>query len=270
MRYNQNGRRNLVTTSNTADHPEFVRQQYLFAAHIRDPVNNPCPEAVEERRMKIYRELFYNNVEGFIANSFPILRQIMLNKLWHAMIQDYFAKHLSHTPLFPEIPREFLKYLEHERKMQPNDPPFILELAHYEWVELALSILDEKFEEAKINPEGDLLDGIPVISPLAWPLSYRFPVHKISPDFQPGVPGATQTHLIVYRDADFDVHFVEINAVTARLLQLISSNNHKSARTLLQQIAVELNHAQPDIVVRGGMDILNDLQKRQVILGIYA
>lgn len=270
MRYNQNGRRNLVTTSNTADHPEFVRQQYLFAAHIRDPANNPCPEAVEERRMKIYRELFYNNVEGFIANSFPILRQIMLNKLWHAMIQDYFAKHLSHTPLFPEIPREFLKYLEHERKMQPNDPPFILELAHYEWVELALSILDEKFEEAKINPEGDLLDGIPVISPLAWPLSYRFPVHKISPDFQPGVPGATQTHLIVYRDADFDVHFVEINAVTARLLQLISSNNHKSARTLLQQIAVELNHAQPDIVVRGGMDILNDLQKRQVILGIYA
>ncbi|WP_293005439.1 DUF2063 domain-containing protein [Nitrosomonas sp.] len=258
-----------MITYNTADRPEFVRQQYFFAAHIRDPENNPCPEALEERRLKIYRELFYNNVEGYIANSFPVLRQIMLDKPWHAMIRDYFARHLSRTPLFPEMPREFLKYLELERTAQPDDPPFILELAHYEWVELALSILDEKVEEARINPEGGLLDGIPVISPLAWPLSYRFPVHKISPDFQPRVPGATQTHLIVYRDADFDVHFIEINAVTARLLQLISRNDHKSARTLLQQIAVELKHAQPDIVIRGGLGILNDLRKRQVILGIY-
>ncbi|PSJ18598.1 HvfC family RiPP maturation protein [Nitrosomonas supralitoralis] len=257
-----------MTTYNTADHSDFVRQLYAFAAHIRDPKKNPCPEALEERRMKIYRELFYNNVESFISSSFPVLRQIMMHERWHGMIRDYFANHLSHTPLFPEIPREFLKYLDHERIAQPDDPPFILELAHYEWVELALSISDEKVEIATINPKGDLLDGIPVISPFAWSLSYRFPVHKISPDFQPRAPEATQTNLIVYRDADFAVHFIEINAVTARLLQLISSNDHKSARTLLQQISVELNHVQADVVVRGGMEILSDLRKRQVILGV--
>ena len=258
-----------MSTRNTPDRPVFVRQQYAFAAHIRNPEKNPGPEGIEERRMKIYRELFYNNVEGFIANTYPVLRRILPDDRWHAMMRDYFAQHISHTPLFPEMPREFLKYLEHEREPQPDDPPFLLELAHYEWVELALSLLDEKIDATEIDAQGDLLDGIPVISPLAWALSYRFPVHKIGPDFQPSEAGGMQTHLIVYRDADFDVRFIEINPVTARLLQLFSGEDAVSGRAALQQVAAELNHPQPGIVIQGGMELLNDLRRRQVILGTY-
>lgn len=217
--------------------------------------------------MKIYRELFYNNVEDFMASTYPVLRQITSDERWHALIRDYFSNHLSHTPLFPEMPREFLKYLEHERQPHAGDPPFLLELAHYEWVELALSILDEKIDETKIDSYGDLLDGIPVMSPLAWSLSYHFPVHKISPAFQPKDTGETPTHLVVYRDADFNVHFIDINPVTARLIRLISDNTNQTGRALLQQIATELNHPEPNIVVHGGTEILNDLRKRKVILG---
>lgn len=258
-----------MSTRNTPDRPVFVRQQYAFAAHIRNPEKNPGPEGIEERRMKIYRELFYNNIEGFIANTYPVLRRILPDDRWHAMMRDYFAQHISHTPLFPEMPREFLKYLEHEREPQPDDPPFLLELAHYEWVELALSLLDEKIDATEIDAQGDLLDGIPVISPLAWVLSYRFPVHKIGPDFQPSEAGGMQTHLIVYRDADFDVRFIEINPVTARLLQLFSGEDAVSGRAALQQVAAELHHPQPGIVIQGGMELLNDLRRRQVILGTY-
>lgn len=256
-----------MSTYNTADRPDFVRQQYAFAAHIRDPERNPCPEGIEDRRMKIYRELFYNNVEGFIANTFPVLRRITPDARWHAMIRDYFAHHLSHTPLFPEMPREFLKYLEHERKPQPDDPPFLLELAHYEWVELALSLLDEKIDATKIDVDGDLLEGIPVISPLAWPLSYRFPVHRIGPVFQPKEADDKSTHLIVYRDTGFDVRFIEINPVTARLLQLLSGDDPVPGRIALQQIAAELNHPQLDAVIQGGIEILQNLRKCHVILG---
>lgn len=258
-----------MSTHNTADRPAFVRQQYAFAAHIRNPERNPCPEEIEERRMSIYRELFYNNVESFIANTYPVLRQILPDDRWHAMIRDYFAHHVSHTPLFPEMPREFLKYLEHERKPQPDDPPFLFELAHYEWVELALSLLDEKIEETKIDSLGDLLDSIPVISPLAWSLCYDFPVHKISPDFQPKEADEKQTHLIVYRDAVFDVHFIEINPVTARLLQLFSGEEAVPGRAALQQVAAELSHPQPGAVIQGGIEILQNLRKRHVILGVY-
>lgn len=251
-----------------ADRPDFISQQYAFAAHIRNPDAYPRPKDVEERRMKIYRELFYNNIEDLIANTFPVLRNITTDDRWHAMIRDFYSNHISHTPFFSELSGEFLKYLELERTLLPDDPPFLLELAHYEWVELALSLLDHPIDSPTIDPQGDLLQGVPVISPLAWPLTYQFPVHKIGPAFQPTAPdSSTITHLLVYRDSHFTIHFIDINPVTARLLDLISNHNDMRGKELLCHIATELGHSQPDNVIQGGLAILNDLKQRCVILG---
>ena len=95
---------------------EFIRQQYAIAAHIRDPDHAPAPADIEDRRMDIYRELFYNNVEGFISGTFPVLRDILEDEDWHAMVRDYFHQHRSRTPLFLEIPREFLAWMHDERE----------------------------------------------------------------------------------------------------------------------------------------------------------
>lgn len=248
--------------------PEFVRRQYEFTAHIRDPERQPAPADVDARRMALYRELFYNNVAGFMANSFPVLHEILEDDHWHALIRDYFARHFARTPLFPEMPREFLRFLERERGPHPKDPPFLLELAHYEWVELALSIIDEEPPRAGIDPAGDLLSGIPVLSPLAWPLCYRFAVHRIGPDYRPQTPDSEHTHLLVYRDMDDEVGFIEINPITARLLTAIGNNDARCGHALLEDIAEELGHPRPEAVVAGGLEILEDLRRRGVILGV--
>jgi len=137
-----------------SNQPEFIRQQYAFAAHIRDPEHAPAPADIEDRRMAIYRELFYNNVEGFLANTFPVLRTLYKDDDWHELVRDYYAHHLSQTPLFLEIPREFLNWLENEHTSRPVDPDFLYELAHYEWVELALSISEAQLDESRIDREG--------------------------------------------------------------------------------------------------------------------
>jgi hypothetical protein len=49
--------------------PEFQQKQYAFAAHIRDPEQNPAPAGVEDRRMAIYRELFFNNLHNLIGST---------------------------------------------------------------------------------------------------------------------------------------------------------------------------------------------------------
>jgi len=130
-----------MQSSNKNSQPEFIRRQYEFAAHIRDPKNNPAPPDIEQRRMNIYNELFYNNVEGFMSNSFPVIQSIYGDHGWHDLIHDYFSIHHAHTPLFSEMPREFLKYLENDRDIQETDPPFLLELAHYEWVQQARQLI---------------------------------------------------------------------------------------------------------------------------------
>jgi hypothetical protein len=250
-----------------ASMPEFTRRQYAFAANIRDPEHNPAPEDIEDRRMRIYRELFYNNVEGFISGTFPVLRQIYSEADWHTLVRAYFSRHRSRTPLFHEIPREFLGWLENERSGNPADPPFLFELAHYEWVELALSIAEPPSDSPEVDPHGDLLNGIPVLSPLAWHLTYRYPVHRIGPDHQPTQPGDMPTCLVVYRDREDEVGFLEINSVTKRLLELIDAGAHRTGTELLTCIAAEMSHPRPDVVIRGGADIMNNLLKNNILYG---
>lgn len=259
----------MASTNDKNNCCNFIALQYAFAAHIRDPEKNPRPKDIELRRMKIYNDLFYNNVEDFIANTYPVLRQILSNQHWHALIRDYFANHRAHTPLFPEMPREFLKYLQYERQAHPDDPPFLQELAHYEWIELAISMLDVEIDPTIFDPEKDLLTDIPTVSPLACTLSYQFPVHLISPTFKPQKPNENPIHLIVYRNDDYNVRFMEINTVTARLMELLTNNTNQTGKQLLQQIITELNHPNSDEAMQGGIEILNNLKEHQIILGTH-
>ncbi len=246
--------------------PRFMEVQRGFAAHIRDPDGAAAPADVEERRMAVYREVFFNNVQDFLAKNFPVLRSLYDDAGWEQLARGFYAEHRSHTPLFLEIPQEFMHYLQHEREPQSGDPPFLLELAHYEWVELALAVSDADESAPAADPSGDLLEGIPLLSPLAWPLAYHYPVHRISADFRPTEPGEQPTHLVVYRRQD-EVHFLEINAVTARLLQLLSGEQPMTGREALAQIAAEMNHPQPEVVVSGGLQTLQELRGHDVLLG---
>jgi hypothetical protein len=250
-----------------AGQPEFIRRQYEFAAHIRDPENSPAPADVEDRRMAIYRELFYNNLEGFIANTFPVLRSLLDDTAWHAMVRDYFSGHRAQTPYFLEIPREFLAWLESERTPRDDDLPFLQELAHYEWVELALSVSEETLDADDVDRDGDLLEGVPVLSPLAWHFSYTFPVHAIAPGNQPATPGDQPTYLVIYRDRSNEVGFLEVNPVTKRLLELVGAGTGQTGRQILEQIAAEMNHPDPAVVIEGGTGTLGQLHERDIISG---
>lgn len=250
-----------------AERTRFQDQQYRFAAHIRDPDTNPAPENIEDRRMAIYRELFYNNMESFLAKSFPVLRNILPDDRWHALVRDYFATHRAASPLFLEIPQEFLRYLQDERGARDDDPPYLLELAHYEWAELALSVLNVEADLTDVDRDGDLMNGVPIVSPTMWSLAYEYPVHRIRPDFQPDAPGPSPTFLVVYRDLDDHVGFIEINAVTARLLALLADDDALTGTAALARIADELAHPNPDTVIAGGREILERMRRHDVVLG---
>ncbi len=247
--------------------PEFQQQQRIFTAYIRDPEKNPAPQNIEPRRMAAYHELFYNNVQGLLAHTYPVLHKILSEEQWHHLIRDYFAVHQAHTPLFPYMPQEFLRYLENERGEYPNDPPFLYELAHYEWIELAVSIDNREINLQGVNKTGDLLTGQPVLNPLVLPLMYQFPVHQIRPEFQPQTFSEQPTYLLVYRDLSDKVSFIHLNAVSAWLVQKLKESNY-TGKTALEEIAQELNHPQPEVVITGGLAILQAWLKRDVVLGV--
>lgn len=250
------------------DKAAFQQLQYEFAAHIRDPERNAAPAAIEDRRLGIYRELFYNNVQSLLAGTFPVLRKILSDAQWHRIMRRYFARHEAHTPLFLEMPEEFIRYLQEEHEPEQDEPGFMLELAHYEWAELAVSILEDELDLDGIDVRGDLLNGIPIVSPCCWSLAYTYPVHRISPEFQPQQAGDEATFLVIYRNLDDEVGFLDINAVTARLLELLERDEGRSGRDVLTQIADEIGHPNADAVLTAGADILEQLRRHDVILGV--
>ena len=249
-----------------ASQPAFQRAQFELAAHIRNPQSNPAPEGIEDRRLEIYRSLFFNNIEAFIANGFPILKSITDPERWTAMVRDFVHRHQSHSPYFLDIGAEFLHYLESERITQPQDPVFMLQLAHYEWVELALDVSVIDFPE--VRKEGDLLENQPVISPLAWVMSYHYPVHLIGPGFQPTEASADTTQIVIYRDRQMQVGFMEINQTTHRLLQILDQNR-LTGRAALVQLAAELGYSNPAAILEFGADLLSQLRSKDIICGIY-
>lgn len=238
-----------------------------LASHIRNPEDIAGPEGMEQRRLKIYRDLFYNNIETFIASGFPILRSLFADEAWHSMVRDFMIHHQCHTPYFLEISQEFLLYLQNTRTPKPGDPLFLKELAHYEWVELALDVAEEDLTVIEVDGDGDMLKNLPVVSPLAWSLCYQYPVHKIGSDFQPDQTGPEPSYLIVYRNRDDKVGFMEANSVTARLLELLQAEEVSSGKQALEKLADELQHPQPQQVIDGGVAILEQLKSLDIILG---
>lgn len=247
--------------------PDFRHVQRAFAAHLRDPERHPAPTGLEERRLRIYRELFYNNVEDFLGNAFPVIRRLSDDGAWHGLVRDFYARHVSRAPQFYRLAEEFLHFIEAERGPHPDDPPFLAELAHYEWVELALSIAPDDPGPALADPNGDPLEASPVLSPLAWPMAYAWPVHRIGLEFRPTTPPEIPTYLVVYRTRQDDVRFMEVNAVTARLMQLIEEQPSATGRALLLQIASELSHPHPQAIVDAGREMLANLRERDIVMG---
>lgn len=245
----------------------FKKTQFEFAGYIRDPENMPAPDDVELRRMKVYRELFFNNVESFMSDCYPVLHEVLGEERWHRFVYDYFRNHQAKTPLFPVMPSELLDYLENEFEPEAGDPPFMLELAQYEWMEMELATSDTEADFSLINANGDLLEGIPVMTPLAAPMSYQYPVHQISADNQPVEAPETPTYLLVYRDRQDIVGFTEINALTYRLLQLIAANDDLAGEQLLQTLCSEIPGIDPKVIMDGGTQILNQMQSRGILLG---
>lgn len=246
-------------------------QQAALTRHLRDP-SRPAPTGWDNTRLGVYRDLLFNTIEGLLAGNFPVIRALLGDAAWRTTVRDFYRDHVCKTPLFPEIAREFLRWLD-TLDDGALARPFLRELAHYEWVELALQIADVDdvaFDAIEDGAEGvrALLDGVPVPSPLAWPLAYTWPVHRIDASHQPDTPRPAPTLLLVRRDADGTVRFSELTPFAYRLLERIAEMPTLTGREQLEALASEAKHADADAFVVAASPLLAQLHGTGVLLGV--
>ena len=251
-----------------AEQQDFKEKQYAFAAHLRDPDNIAPPEGIEDRRLAIYRELFFNNLFSLLGTFFPVLRKIHDDAHWRHFIREFMKQHRAETPYFLKLPEEFLAFLQDEFEPRDDDFPFLAELAHYEYIELALSVSTEENDIAGVEPDGDLLQGVPVKSALAWAYAYHFPVQRIAPEFLPTEPAEQPVYLVVFRRSDDKVRFLELNAVTAALLDAVENNaDNRTGEQLLRNLAATIQYPDVDALLGHGLEALEEMRKLEILVG---
>jgi hypothetical protein len=241
---------------------DFRAKQAEFAAYIRDPAN-PAPADVKPERMAMYRELFFNNIDSCLSTNFPVLRTLLDDQQWQALCKDFFAKHACQTPYFSEIAEEFLEYLP--TRDYADDYPFLWELAHYEWVEMALAIAKDEPVYGDAEFIEQLAERRLALSPVAWLLAYQYPVQQISPDYLPTEPPAAVTYLVVYRDQYHDVHFMQAVPLTFRLLQLLEQQPMTVAAAI-QSLSPELPNLNSEALLQHALISLQAMAGKGIII----
>jgi uncharacterized protein len=240
------------------------QQLHTLAAHIRSPDTHEAPPGIAPHRVAVYRDLVMNNLNGLLSSTFPVLHATLPDAAWERLLRHFLATHHSKTPLFTEIGNEFLQFLEANPSFLAN-APWLEELAHYEWAELALQLRDATLPAH--NQHADLLGSVPMLSPLAWPLAYRWPVHRIAPDYQPIEPPDLPTFLLLRRESDGRICFSQLSPFLYRLLEMVEHNHsHKTADALLRELAAEAGQTHITAFFDEAAPMLHQLYREGVLL----
>lgn len=228
-----------------------------FGRYLRDPEAENLPDGVVPRRAKVYEELLFNNLSGFINNCFPVCRSLHASSEWTALIRAFFRDWRCHSPRFNDIPKTFLDYLDSD--ISPAlKYPWLTQLAHYEWIELAV----DTFDESALTDTNSTLDIR--VNPSLRNLVYDWPVQKIGPDFLPEQPQTTC--LLVYRNDQFRVSFTEVNIATHALVNLIEQGIG-NRQSVLEQLAQDMQQSFSESFQLFGLDMIDQLINQQILFG---
>ena len=203
----------------------FQQYQAAFNAYLRDPEQQVKPPGINTKRLGIYREIVFNNFSTSVSACFPVLLSILGIRRFNQLTRHCFASHHFASPLFADIPQTFVDYLQTLDLAKQDVPAFTAQLAHYEWVELYVAKLPDKAPlkspVAAVHQASDLGEVILQLVPAHMLLKYDYPVHQLSKKHVRLAPHPT--YLLVFRKVDFDIAFIELNAITHDLLQRIQS-----------------------------------------------
>lgn len=239
----------------------FQERQLEFTQYLRDDtvvVNKDI-----NRRKSIYKDLVKSNINRIISDSFPISKKLIIDTDWRDMVDGFIANHLSQTPYFLEICQEFLAYLSQERIPRSTDRPFLVELAHFEWITLAIDVadIDVHFSDVSNHTKETLY----TLSPLVIGLTYQYPVHLIDDEYLPS-EFSSPIHLIIYRNRYDQVQVMETNALTIQLVRLMQMHESLSCKDLFNLLLTEIPDAQMSILVSNLSSILSELAEKDVVL----
>lgn len=249
--------------------------QQAMGLHLRDPRRHARPAGLNARRTAVYSDLVLRNIEGCLATAMPVCKAV-LGTRWIKLVRAFCREGRSQTPLYHELSGEFVQWLmQAPRPGGISVPAWLVSLAHYEWAELAVEVMET--EPVGRWADDTLMhwsaDAPAQANPALLALNYDWPVHQIGPDHRPRKPRPTA--LLVYRNAHDRVCFQAVNAPTLRLVVLLTpSADDEAAITVptpqaaCEQVALEMGRpGDVELITSGQAQVLTLLRSQVLVPG---
>lgn len=248
--------------------PHTLRQfQQTFGEYLRSQ-RQTAKDSVAQRVGKIYQELIFNNICGFLNQCFPICRAILGEVDFNKLSLYFFQRYPTHSPYFSEIPMQFVDFLakladdEYDKSEWLDEltlsyqeimqliPEYLPEMAHYEWLELYVETLPNQENALILQSNPSYL-----LNTTAQNAYYSYPVQQINANTGKQLE-AKPTCLVVLRD-DEKVKFVEINPLTHLFLDFLQNSQtvYDNQTSLIHDFAKSIDYAD----VAGLIDFTDDL-----------
>ncbi len=252
--------------------PDFRATQKAFARYVRDPEANPPPPGSRPERMAWYARLFFNNIDSTLETAFAGLRQTVPDEQWRELGRRFFREHSLTSPLMRDVPAAFVDFLQQDAPAGERLADWQRELAAYELLRFEQLTEEDPELPDDLDPQGDLLAGRPLVSPLARSLTATYPVDEIArtleadPDHSPANPEPASRHLLVHRDAHGVPVTHHLSPASAGLIEAMLAHPESSGESILAALAEALGMDADELTAFAGPQ-LEQWREAGILLG---
>lgn len=244
----------LVTDLVLAPEADAFREDpaVLGAEHGLGPGDQAALTRFRDRWL-LYRDLVRTALEDPLLDAFPITHALLARDgAWTWAVEAFLASRTVSSPYYRDVAPAFVAWLADSRWGQERWP-FLLQLAHYEVLEL-----DVVRHPDEPPPPGLLrepaADRVAVLDPAARNVAYGFAVQAAT--VEAPEPPAACAWLLCHRDREGAFRVLELTA-------------HVSALLARSQEGQPLGAASAELGVdpRAAFDLLRDFRDRGALLG---
>jgi hypothetical protein len=234
----------------------------------RNGVSGGDAEALkgDAERLAVYRKLVRRRLRDAVELAIPRTKA-RLGPIFDEWFDRFLAERGPRSHYLRDVTTEFLDFLAPLAESDARIPPWTLDLARHEALDIVVGSLAEAVEPGAV-PALDPDHGL-AFSGAARVVRYRFAVHRLSAELDDrSEPERTPTALFVYRSPEHDVRYLELTPLAAAILEHLLEG--ATLREALEHGSRALGVPLDGAVLDGTARVLADLSERGAISGARA
>jgi len=246
-----------------ADAPERVHQdaRTWFDVMGLSPQHAEAFAGMGAKRLLLYRKLVRNGLRSAIRKLIPRTAARM-GPLFDVWIERYCDHEMPHSHYLREVATEFVDWVLPSWAEEKTIPRYLSDLARLELFEFHIAI--SMSERREVCGQELALDKPIVFDASVRIAHFDHAVQRLDEDeTDREIPVEESIRLLGYRDAAYEVHFLELNTLAAGIIERLLAG-----KNLGEAVLDAFGGVPPALVMETIAKMLADLADRKVLLGV--